>query len=159
MKLALSLTTPDFGNSKQASAVSVSVSSASRDKAHFPHSLRPDDAMCVLKRSTKHCELFTHTNGMGREVGAGLRMGNTCTPMADSCQYIAKPLEYCKVISLQLNFKKKVKSLSCVRLFATPWTRVHQAPPSMGFSRQEYWSWMPLYLSREKRKSSFLLCL
>ena len=34
----------------------------------------------------------------------------------------------------------KAKSLSCVQLFATPWTVAHQAPPSMGFSRQEYWS-------------------
>ena len=34
----------------------------------------------------------------------------------------------------------KVKPLSRVRLFATPWTVAHQAPPSMGFSRQEYWS-------------------
>ena len=34
----------------------------------------------------------------------------------------------------------KVKSLSRVRLFATPWTVAYQAPPSMGFSRQEYWS-------------------
>ena len=37
----------------------------------------------------------------------------------------------------------KVKSFSCVRLFATPWTVAHQAPPSMGFSRQEYWSGLP----------------
>ena len=36
-----------------------------------------------------------------------------------------------------------MKSLSCVRLFATPWTVAHQAPPSMGFSRQEYWSGLP----------------
>ena len=34
-------------------------------------------------------------------------------------------------------------SLSRVRLFATPWTVAHQAPPSMGFSRQEYWSGLP----------------
>ena len=34
----------------------------------------------------------------------------------------------------------KVKSLSCVQLFKTPWTVAYQAPPSMGFSRQEYWS-------------------
>ena len=33
-----------------------------------------------------------------------------------------------------------MKSLSRVQLFATPWTAAHQAPPSMGFSRQEYWS-------------------
>ena len=37
----------------------------------------------------------------------------------------------------------KVKSLSHVRLFATPWTVAHQAPPSMGFFRQEYWSGLP----------------
>ena len=37
-------------------------------------------------------------------------------------------------------WKVKVKSLSRVRLLATPWTAAHQAPPSMGFSRQEYWS-------------------
>ena len=37
----------------------------------------------------------------------------------------------------------KVKSLSRVRLFETPWTVVHQAPLSMGFSRQEYWSGLP----------------
>ena len=40
--------------------------------------------------------------------------------------------------------KVKVKSLSRVRLFATPWTAAHQAPLSMGFSRQEYWSGWPL---------------
>ena len=43
--------------------------------------------------------------------------------------------EYCEV--------KKVKSLSHVRLFATPWTVAYQAPPSMGFSRQGYWSGLP----------------
>ena len=37
-----------------------------------------------------------------------------------------------------------MKSLIRVRLFATPWTEAYQAPPSMGFSRQEDWSGMPL---------------
>ena len=41
-------------------------------------------------------------------------------------------------------WKVKVKSLSCVRLLATPWTVAYQAPPSVGFSRQEYWSGSPL---------------
>ena len=41
------------------------------------------------------------------------------------------------------NFKVKVKSLSRVRLFVTPWTAAYQAPPSMGFSRQECWSGLP----------------
>ena len=38
----------------------------------------------------------------------------------------------------------KVKSLSHIRLFATPWAAAYQAPPSMGVSRQEYWSGVPL---------------
>ena len=41
-------------------------------------------------------------------------------------------------------WKVKVKSLSRVRLFVTPWTAAHQAPLSMGFCRQEYWSGVPL---------------
>ena len=40
--------------------------------------------------------------------------------------------------------KVKVKSLSRVRFVATPWTAAHQAPPSVGFSRQEYWNGVPL---------------
>ena len=40
--------------------------------------------------------------------------------------------------------KVKVKLLSCVRLLATPWIAAHQAPLSMGFSRQGYWSGLPL---------------
>ena len=39
---------------------------------------------------------------MGREEGGGFRMGNACKSMADSCQCMAKPPQYCKVISLQL---------------------------------------------------------
>ena len=41
-------------------------------------------------------------------------------------------------------WKVKVKSLSHVRLFPTPWTVAYQAPPSMGFSKQEFWSGLPL---------------
>ena len=43
----------------------------------------------------------------------------------------------------------KVKSLSRVRLFATPRTVAHQASPSMGFSRQEYWSGLPFPAPRD----------
>ena len=39
--------------------------------------------------------------------------------------------------------KNQMKSLSRVQLFVTPWTIAFQAPPSMEFSRQEYWSWLP----------------
>ena len=41
-------------------------------------------------------------------------------------------------------WKVKVKSLSCDWLLVTPWTTAYQGPPSMGFSRQEYWSGVPL---------------
>ena len=41
-------------------------------------------------------------------------------------------------------WKVRVKSLSCVQLLVTPWTAAHQAPLSMGLSRQEYWSGVPL---------------
>ena len=48
------------------------------------------------------CTGKTQRDGMGREVRGGFRMGNICTPVADSCQCVAKPPQYCKVISLQL---------------------------------------------------------
>ena len=48
----------------------------------------------------------------------------------------------------------KVKSLSCVRLFATPWTESYQTPPSLGFSRQEYWSGVPSPYQLTNGKSS-----
>ena len=45
---------------------------------------------------------------------------------------------------MELRIKVKVKSFSRVQFFATTWTAAHQAPPSMGFSRQEYWSGLPI---------------
>ena len=44
-----------------------------------------------------------------------------------------------------MNERKKVKSLSCVQLFVTPWTVAYHAPPTVGFSRQEYWSGLPFH--------------
>ena len=55
----------------------------------------------------------------------------------------ARTLEWV-AISFSNASKWKVKLLSRVRLFATPWTATYQAPPSMGFSRQKYWSGVPL---------------
>ena len=53
----------------------------------------------------------------------------------------ARTLEWVAIsLSSAWKWKVKVKSLSRVRLFATPWTAAYQAPPSIGFSRQEYWS-------------------
>ena len=57
----------------------------------------------------------------------------------------ARTLEWVVIsFSNAWKWKVKVKSLSHVRLLATPWTAACQAPPSMGFSRQEYWSGVPL---------------
>ena len=57
----------------------------------------------------------------------------------------ARTLEWVAIsFSNTWKWKVKVKSLSCIRLLATPRTAAHQAPPSMGFSRQEYWSGVPL---------------
>ena len=61
-------------------------------------------------------------------------------------------------------WKVKVKSLSGVWLPATPWTAAHQAPPSVGFSRQEYWSGVPvpspyLTIGTKKKNLSSYQCL
>ena len=57
----------------------------------------------------------------------------------------ARTLEWVAISSSNAcKWKVKVKSLSHVRLLATPWTAAHQGPPSVGFSRQEYWSRVPL---------------
>ena len=57
----------------------------------------------------------------------------------------ARTLEWVAIFfSNAWKWKVKVKSLSHVQLLATSWTVAHQAPPSMGFSRQEYWSGVPL---------------
>ena len=50
----------------------------------------------------------------------------------------------CHFLLQYMKVKGKVKSLSCVRLFATPWTTAYQPLPSTGVSRQEYWSGLPL---------------
>ena len=57
----------------------------------------------------------------------------------------ARTLEWVAIsFSSAWKWKVKVKLLSCIRLLATPWTAAYQASLSMGFSRQEYWSGVPL---------------
>ena len=71
--------------------------------------------------------------------------GNSPAPPHPPGILQAGTLEWAAV-SFSSGWKWKVKGtlLSRVRLLATPWTAAHQAPPSMGFSRQEYWSGVPL---------------
>ena len=60
--------------------------------------------------------------------------------------------------SEQLKWKVKVKSLSRVQLFVNLWTVAHQAPPSMEFSRQEYWSGLPFPSPGDLPDPSLLHC-
>ena len=62
----------------------------------------PVQVQCMRQGAQGWCTGMTLRDGIWRELGGGFRMGNTYTPMADSCQSMAKPLQYCKVISLQL---------------------------------------------------------
>ena len=68
----------------------------------------------------------------------------------------ARTLEWVAIsFSNAWKWKVKVKPFSRVQLLATPWTAAYQAPPSMGSSRQEYWSGVPLpSLGREYEDSS-----
>ena len=77
----------------------------------------------------------------------------------------ARTLEWVAIsFSKAWKWKVKVKALSRVRLLATPWTAAHQAPPSMGFSRQEYWhyefnnTWESQILSADNVTMDNALC-
>ena len=68
----------------------------------------------------------------------------------------ARTLEWV-AISFSNAWKVKVKSLSRVRPSATPWTAAHQAPPSMGSSRQEYWSGLLLPSPFQPSKDEYII--
>ena len=63
--------------------------------------------MNTVESEVKIDLIISQRDGMGREVGRGFRIGNMCTPVVDSCRCMSKPIQYCKVISLQL---KKTKT-------------------------------------------------
>ena len=69
-----------------------------------------------------------------------------CIPSGSSIHGIfqARVLEWVAIAFFGSNRFSSVQSLSHVRLLAIPWTAAYQAPPPMGFSRQEYWSGVPL---------------
>ena len=85
----------------------------------------PDNMICLLRNLYAGQEATVRT-GHGTtgwfQIGKGVHQGCILSPCL---------------------FKVKVKLLSRARLFATPWTVAYQAPLSMGFSRQEYWSGLP----------------
>ena len=62
----------------------------------------PVQVQCMIQGARGWCTETTQRDGMGREEGGGFRMGNMCIPVADTCWCMAKPIQYCKVIDLQL---------------------------------------------------------
>ena len=62
---------------------------------------------------------------MVREMGGGFRMGNTCTPMVNSCQCMAKPIQYCKLKNIYIYFLKSINSMVISLLYSPTVTSVH----------------------------------
>ena len=113
-------------------------------------------ALFTIARHGSNLKVYLQINGY--RCGAWVRAKSLqscptlCNPIDGSPPGSAAPgifqertLEWVAIsFSSAWKWNVKVKSLSRVQLFATPWTAAHQAPPSMGFARQEYWSRVPL---------------
>ena len=110
--------------------------------------------MICFSRSVVHPSPYTYTSV--KSAAAAAKSLQSCptlcnpidgSPPGSSVHGIlqARTLEWVAIsFSNAWKWKVKVKLLSHVWLLATPWTAAQQAPPSMGFSRQEYWSGVPL---------------
>ena len=61
---------------------------------------------------------MTQRHGMGRDMGGGFRMGNMCTPVADACWCMAKPIQYCKVKIIIIIKCKKLKKIKYLLPFS-----------------------------------------
>ena len=113
-----------------------------------------------------HTHTHTHTHvriflwlelwldGEGSAAAAAAKLLQSCPTLCDPTDSSspgspvpgilqARTLEWIAISFNAWKWKVKVKSLGRVWLFATPWTTAYQALPSMGFSRQEYWSGVP----------------
>ena len=110
----------------------------------------------ILPRRLHHIEYGTPRANSVAAAAAAAKSPQSCLTLCDPKDgslpsfpvpgiLQARTLEWVAIsFSNAWKWKGKVKSLSRVRLFATPWTAAYQAPPSMGSSRQEHWSGMPL---------------
>ena len=92
-------------------------------------------------------------DGRGPPLGSGEHWAGSpgsasAPPHLSLCPPLSRPQSptfslSCQVADVSDGGQSEVKSYSRVRLFATPWTVAYQTSPSMGFSRQEYWSGLP----------------
>ena len=76
---------------------------------------------CLGQGAQGWCTGMTQRVGMGREVGGEFRMGNSCTHVVDSCQCMAKPLKYCKLISFQLKWIILLKNKVFLKYSVKSW--------------------------------------
>ena len=107
-------------------------------------------------KASQDSEFLTSTPGIMDPDTAAAKSLQSCPTLCDPIDgsppgsavpgiLQARTLEWVVIsFSIVWKWKVKVKSLSRVRLVSTPWTAAYQAPLSMGFSRQEYWSCLPL---------------
>ena len=103
--------------------------------------------LLVLSLSGLETEMATHSSVLAWRIPGVGEPGGLLSVGSHRVRHDWSDLAAAAAVSLDspCSWKWKWKSLSCVWLFATPWTTAHQAPLSMGFSRQEYWSGVPLY--------------
>ena len=125
--------------------------------ANSPHpACRPVQLYLVTRRHTSFLDIFLWVLPLGRvPAAAAAKSLQSCPTLCDPIDgsppgspvpgiLQARTLEWVAIsFSNAWKWNNKVKSLSRVRLPATPWTAAYQAPPSMRLSRQEYWSGLP----------------
>ena len=104
------------------------------NECFFPTDYRPTRCRNSVKENNKQVHIYGLRNYI---VGGFTNQERTLE------KHCFERLIDCCNNGLRTQKNMKVKLLSCVRLFATPWTVAYQAPPSMGFSGQEYQSGVP----------------
>ena len=138
---------------KKAAAKEKTQNSWSRTKRHRQIGFHPMPQLWYILIRKTMIILTTTLNSAAAAAAKSLQSCPTlCDPIDDSPSgshvpgiLQARTPEWVAIsFSNAGKWKVKVKSLSRARLVATPWTAAHQAPPSMGFSRQEYWRGLPL---------------
>ena len=110
----------------------------------------------ILLTLNKLCIFYVRNSAAAAAAAAAAKLLQSCPTLYDPIDgsppvspvpgiLQARTLEWVAIsFSNAWKWKIKAKSLSRVRLFMTTWTATYQAPPPMGFARQEYWSGVPL---------------